>query len=200
MTITALSYSPAYDYGLASRAAETGKGSNTEGAKKPQQSGELSEEERKEVQQLKARDAEVRAHESAHVASGGSYVRGGASFEYQTGPDGQQYAVGGEVSIDTSAVSGDPNATIRKMQTVQRAALAPASPSGQDRSVASQAAQAEAQARIETMKKNPSGGDGGETGKGAMLGSSQENAGYDSSGKAAGNGPRMHSSAFDLFA
>jgi len=97
---------------------------------------ELSSEEKKQIAELKARDNEVRAHEAAHVAAGGQYIRSGASYQYQTGPDGGRYAVGGEVSIDTSAVKGDPEATIAKMQVVKRAAAAPASPSGQDRAVA----------------------------------------------------------------
>ena len=89
---------------------------------------QLSKEEQQEVAKLKQRDAEVRAHEQAHIAAGGHYVRGGANYEYQTGPDGKRYAVGGEVSIDTSPVPDDPQATITKMQTVRRAALAPAKP------------------------------------------------------------------------
>lgn len=108
----------------------------------------LSEEEKRQVQRLKQRDAEVRNHERAHVASGGPYVRGGANFEYQRGPDGKNYAVGGEVSIDVSK-EPNPAATIRKMQVVRRAALAPADPSPQDRAVAAKATQIEAQARIE---------------------------------------------------
>lgn len=112
-------------------------------------SQELTEEEKRQVAELKQRDREVRAHEAAHMAAGGAYVRGGASFTYQTGPDGGRYAVGGEVSIDASPVSGDPEATIRKMQTVRRAALAPADPSGQDRSVAAKASTREVQAQKE---------------------------------------------------
>ncbi len=110
---------------------------------------ELTEEEKREVQELSTRDQEVRAHEMAHVAAAGQYARGGANFEFQTGPDGKRYAVGGEVSIDTSAVPDNPEATIRKMQVVKRAALAPAQPSGQDRSVAAQASQKEIKARQE---------------------------------------------------
>lgn len=117
---------------------------------------QLSEEEQLEVKELKRRDAEVKAHEMAHVAAGGQYVRGGASFEYQTGPDGKRYAVGGEVSIDTSPISGNPKATIRKMQAVKRAALAPAQPSGQDRAVAAAASQAEAQARQQLQSEQNS--------------------------------------------
>lgn len=101
------------------------------------------------INELKSTDREVRAHEAAHVAAGGQYVQGGASFEYKTGPDGKRYAVGGEVQIDTSEVPDDPQATIEKMEVVKRAALAPKNPSSQDRSVAAAANRAQAQARIE---------------------------------------------------
>lgn len=113
----------------------------------------LTEEEQKQVEELKARDTEVKTHEQAHIAAGGSYVRGGASYDYQTGPDGKKYAVGGEVSIDTSAVEGDPQATINKAQVILKAALAPAEPSGQDKAVASQARQMMASARKELMSE-----------------------------------------------
>merc|ERR1712169_94465 len=71
------------------------------------------------------RDQEVRVHEQAHSASGGVHA-GSASFSYETGPDGVLYAVGGEVSVDVSKVSDDPQATLDKMEQIQRAALAPA--------------------------------------------------------------------------
>jgi len=108
----------------------------------------LSSEEKQAVNNLKRRDAEVKAHEAAHMAAGGGLVQGGASYEYQSGPDGKMYAVGGEVQIDMSA-AGSPEATVRKMQQIRRAALAPAQPSGTDRAVAAQASQIEAQARME---------------------------------------------------
>jgi len=113
----------------------------------------LSEEEQKQVEDLKARDQEVRSHEQAHIASAGSLAQGGPTYTYQTGPDGNQYAVGGEVNIDSSPVKGDPAATIRKMEQVQRAAQAPASPSSQDQAVAAQAAQAAQEARQELNKQ-----------------------------------------------
>lgn len=97
------------------------------------------------IRELKQRDQEVRAHEQAHAATGGQYA-GAATFSYRLGPDGVRYAVGGEVSIDISAVAGNPQATLDKMQQVQRAALAPAEPSSQDRQVAAQASQIAAQA------------------------------------------------------
>ncbi|MDJ0739472.1 MAG: putative metalloprotease CJM1_0395 family protein [Gammaproteobacteria bacterium] len=101
------------------------------------------------LQDLKQRDREVRQHEQAHIAAGGAHVSGGAHYSYEIGPDGRRYAVGGEVSIDTSAVPNDPEATIRKMQAVRSAATAPAEPSAQDRAVAADAARAEARARAE---------------------------------------------------
>ena len=87
---------------------------------------------------MKARDREVRAHEQAHKAVGGRYA-GAVSYDYQKGPDGQQYAVSGEVPIDASPVNGDPEATISKMEVVIAAALAPVEPSPQDRAVAAAA-------------------------------------------------------------
>lgn len=110
----------------------------------PEKSGDdtdaagLTEEERAQVKKLAARDREVRAHEAAHQAVGGQYA-GAATFTFQSGPDGRRYAVGGEVPIDISTIPGDPDATIRKLRTVRRAALAPAEPSAQDRSIAATA-------------------------------------------------------------
>ena len=119
---------------------------------------ELTDQQLREVEKLQKRDMEVKAHELAHVAAGGQYINGQISFAYQTGPDGKRYAVGGEVSIDISAVPGDPEATIAKMQKVRQAALAPADPSSADRNVAAKAVQLQAQARMEAMlnqvKKN----------------------------------------------
>jgi len=100
------------------------------------------------IQQLAARDREVRNHERAHAAVGGQYASA-PRYEYERGPDGVNYAVGGEVSISTGGVSGDPQQTIEKAQVVRRAALAPAEPSAQDRKVAAEATQLEAQARVE---------------------------------------------------
>ncbi len=106
------------------------------------------ERDQAEIQQLAARDREVRAHEQAHAAVGGTYA-GAPVFRFERGPDGISYAVSGEVSISTSKVSGDPQATIEKAQQIRRAALAPADPSPQDRQVAAYAAQLELEARQE---------------------------------------------------
>ena len=115
---------------------------------KAQIASTLTEQEVKQVQELKARDREVRAHEAAHLAAAGSLATG-VSYTYQRGPDGVQYAVGGEVGIDTAPVAGDPEATLAKAQRIRAAALAPAEPSAQDLRVAAQAAQLAVQARAE---------------------------------------------------
>lgn len=111
-------------------------------------SSDLSEDDEKRVQELQARDREVRAHEQAHARVGGQYASA-PSYEMERGPDGKSYAVGGHVSISTAPVPGDPEATIRKMETVRRAALAPAEPSGQDRRVAAAADARRTDARAE---------------------------------------------------
>lgn len=107
----------------------------------------LSSQDQMLVATLRALDAEVRAHEQAHIAAGGG-LTGGATYEMQIGPDGQRYAVGGEVSIDTRG-GANPHETIRRMQQVRAAALAPAVPSSQDLAVASAAARKEAAAMAE---------------------------------------------------
>lgn len=101
------------------------------------------------ISQLKARDLEVKVHEQAHLAAGGQYVTGGASYVYQVGPDGRRYAIGGEVSIDTSPIEGDPEATLMKALQVQAAALAPSEPSSQDYKVAQAAQSMASSARSE---------------------------------------------------
>eukprot|EP00903_Cladosiphon_okamuranus_P002610 g2608.t1 len=114
--------------------------------------GELSDAEQAQVEKLKARDREVRAHEQAHATVGGQYA-GAPSYTYQTGPDNQRYAVGGEVSIDTAPVDGDAEATVEKMDVVIAAALAPAEPSPQDRKVAALAQSQRAQAMAELLSE-----------------------------------------------
>lgn len=112
---------------------------------------ELSAEDQRVVQELRARDAEVRAHEQAHAAAGGAKTSG-ASFTFETGPDGKRYAVDGEVSIQVSE-GRTPQETIRNAEQARRAALAPRSPSGQDRSVAAKASQMAAKARAEAAQE-----------------------------------------------
>ncbi len=121
-----------------SRQVRTMPGQDEVGADgRKRDSFELSQE-AEEIRKLQARDREVRVHEAAHAAAGGAYS-GAPSYTFERGPDGQTYAVGGEVSIDVSPVSGDPLATLQKAQQVRAAALAPAEPSAQDMKVAQRA-------------------------------------------------------------
>ncbi len=135
---------------------------------------QLSAEEKREVEKLKKRDREVRAHEQAHLAAAGGYARGGAKYTFETGPDGRRYATGGEVPIDTSEVPDDPQATIRKMAVIRKAALAPQNPSGADRNIAASAAMKSAQAMRELMQEKGENTDGAE--ESAGLSSSAESA------------------------
>ncbi len=113
----------------------------------------LTDKEREEVKKLKETDKKVRQHEQAHMAAGAGLIISGAQFEYKRGPDGQLYAVSGEVTIDTSEVPNNPEATLEKAKKIQRAALAPQDPSPQDRQVAAKARQMENKARMEIMKE-----------------------------------------------
>ncbi|MEL7894776.1 putative metalloprotease CJM1_0395 family protein [Vreelandella neptunia] len=108
----------------------------------------MAPEEIQLLDQLKQTDREVRQHEMAHQTVGGAYT-GGASYEYEVGPDGKRYAVAGEVPIDYGPVPNDPQATIEKMQTVIAAAMAPADPSPKDHQVAAQARQYLLEAKLE---------------------------------------------------
>lgn len=125
---------------------------------------ELSPEAKALVAKLKARDQKVRAHEQAHMAAGGGLVRGGASYSYTTGPDGRQYATGGEVALDASPVPDDPRATIAKAERLRAAALAPAEPSPQDLAVAAAAGQMATQAAAELAKATAAQARGGSEG------------------------------------
>ena len=70
------------------------------------------------------------------------------SYSYTKGPDGKSYITGGEVPIKMKQ-GATPEETLRNMQQVQRAASAPADPSGQDRQVAAKAAAIAAKARAQ---------------------------------------------------
>jgi hypothetical protein len=115
--------------------------------------GTADDAEQEEVRKMQARDSEVRAHERAHATAGGS-LAGAPSFQFERGPDGRSYAVGGEVSIDVSEVSNDAEATVRKMQQVKRAALAPQNPSDADRAIAAMADAKIAAARLALINKD----------------------------------------------
>jgi len=128
-----------------------GPPSHAKDARAKQDPAVLSEEELEEVEQLRSRDREVRTHEQAHKSVAGAHA-GAIHLDFKTGPDGRRYAVGGEVPVDLSPISGDPAATVRKMDQLRRAALAPADPSPADRRAATQAGQLERDAQAELAR------------------------------------------------
>jgi len=113
---------------------------------------ELSTEEQREVQHLRARDREVRAHEQAHVAASGRIAVSGPRYSYEEGPDGRRYATGGTVNFQVPPANS-PEEEARLAAQLRRMALAPANPSGTDRAVAASASAKESQARREAYKQ-----------------------------------------------
>ena len=99
------------------------------------------------ISELKKNERKVLSHEAAHVAAGGGFVSS-PKYSRVLGPDGKSYITGGEVSISVPS-SSDPKETIKNMEKVRAAALAPADPSSKDISVAAAAANAQAQAAAE---------------------------------------------------
>jgi hypothetical protein len=120
-------------------------------SKNDKPSNQRSIQTQQEINQLKAIDRDVKAHEMAHKIAGGD-LTGPINYKYVVGPNGKKYAVGGDVSIDVSP-GPTPQATIKKMQRVIKAALAPVDPSAQDRAVAAQAQTMLEQAQIELQKE-----------------------------------------------
>ena len=113
--------------------------------------GKLTPEQQEQVVRLQQRDTEVRAHEAAHQAVAGA-LGGAASFTYQLGPDGRQYAVGGEVPIEIGG-GKTPQEMLSRARQVKAAALAPAKPSGQDLKVAASAASLETKALADMQRQ-----------------------------------------------
>jgi hypothetical protein len=134
---------------------------DAEGAQGAQNAG-ISPEDQATLKQLKARDREVRQHEQAHLATAGGLAASGANYSYQRGPDGVNYAVGGEVRIDTSP-GRTPEETLRRAEIIVAAALAPADPSGQDIAVAAQARKMALQARQEIARQQAQQAENGTT-------------------------------------
>lgn len=120
-----------------------------EAAKKEDESEENKQAQVKELEKIQR---EVISHEAAHKAAAGD-LGGGVSYSYTEGPDGKSYITGGEVPIKFKQGS-TPEETLRNMQQIQRAATAPADPSGQDVQVAAKAAAMAARARNEITREN----------------------------------------------
>jgi len=144
----------------------------------------LTEAERKQVEELRRRDREVRAHEQAHLAAAGGQAVGGAHYEFEGGPDGRRYAVGGRVNIRLEQDPGNPRATLQKAMSARAAATAPADPSGADLSVAAAASQMAAQASRELAGQ--AAGRPGADGEGRAAGKAAARNPYAQPGPATG--------------
>ncbi|MDR0516494.1 MAG: hypothetical protein LBH25_05550 [Fibromonadaceae bacterium] len=118
---------------------------------------ELSDQEQQKVENLKKIDKNVHIHEQAHLGAAGGYARGGASYEYVTGPDGKRYANAGHVNLDTGKEK-TPEATIKKADVIRRAALAPADPSPADRQIAANATKMAQEAQREISDQQQANG------------------------------------------
>lgn len=116
---------------------------------------QLTPEEQVELAKMVARDREVRAHEAAHLAAAGALANG-VEYDYEMGPDGRLYAVGGKVNVTVSS-SGTPEEALAKAQQLRAAASAPADPSGQDLSVIAKASALEADATRRIAKERETG-------------------------------------------
>jgi hypothetical protein len=149
---------PGQDGAPIERAAEEGangrvaEGDAASTARNDTLAEEFSPQELKLLEQLKQTDRAVRQHEMAHQVTGGRYT-GSARYDYEIGPDGQRYAVAGRVSVDYGPITGDPKATVEKMQTVIAAALAPADPSPTDYQIAARARQNLLAAQLELSQQ-----------------------------------------------
>lgn len=182
MSVSALGSAQAFAYSpLSARpasAAVSGESGAVAGRSAAGAGAGLSEADLKIVSELRARDRVVRAHEMAHMAAGAGIVTRGASFSYQNGPDGQRYAIGGEVGISTSP-GRTPQETLAKAEQIRAAALAPADPSAQDLRVAAQATRMAAEARQElaAASGSPEAGRVGAAYGGESMGASGASAG-----------------------
>ncbi|WP_174874677.1 putative metalloprotease CJM1_0395 family protein [Vogesella oryzae] len=146
------------------------------------QNGQLSDADKALVRQLQQRDRTVRTHEQAHLAAASGISISGPSYHYQTGPDGQRYAIGGSVDIDASP-GRTPQETADKARIIQRAALAPAQPSGPDMAIAARARQMELQALAEQAQQQQQQG---------KVGQAYQPASANPARNALGNGIDIH--------
>jgi hypothetical protein len=150
---SSVAVSPTYTSGRTSASTDsTGTSENAQASSGTANQKTLTPQQQRQVAELQKIDWEVRAHEAAHMAAGQGVVTSGASYEYTYGPDGKQYAVGGEVGIDTSPEQ-QPEDNIEKGRAIRAAALAPRDPSSQDYRVANVGAQLESRGHRELAEQ-----------------------------------------------
>jgi len=84
---------------------------------------------------FKNHDSEIKTHEQAHASIG--HTTSPISYNYQEGPDGKMYVVGGSVRMDTS-IPDDPKSAAFKLDMLSKAASGPTHLSGADGAIATQ--------------------------------------------------------------
>ncbi|MDN5108208.1 putative metalloprotease CJM1_0395 family protein [Aliarcobacter butzleri] len=85
------------------------------------------------LNKFKNKDNEVKTHEQTHAS--GVATTSAINYNYQVGPDGKLYAIGGSVRFDTS-IPKDPQSAKVKMDQLQSASSSVSSLSGADASIA----------------------------------------------------------------
>jgi len=104
------------------------------------------------IKELEKMDKAVREHEQVHKAVAGPYA-GEITYRFVTGPDGKRYAVGGSTPLGAPQCRR-PEETIRVMNKLRQAAMAPGDPSPEDMHVARLAAMREQEARAEIRRES----------------------------------------------
>lgn len=85
------------------------------------------------LNKFKNKDSEVKTHEQTHASLGTTTAP--ISYNYQTGPDGKLYAMGGSVRFDTS-IPNNPESAKAKLEELKDASSSVSSLSGADASIA----------------------------------------------------------------
>ena len=118
---------------------------------------ELTSDDQRELSRLEEMDRRVKAREQAYLAASRGQARA-ATVRYVTGPDGRQYAVDADLQVDVGPVDGNPELTLAKAETAEKAALAAADPSPRDRMMAAQARRIadEARQKLRAQRMKPS--------------------------------------------
>lgn len=85
------------------------------------------------LNRFKSSDMETRNHEQLHASLGTTTTP--IRYDYQMGPDGKLYAIGGSVRFDTS-IPKDKDEAIQKLDELQKASSSPDGLSRADSSIA----------------------------------------------------------------
>ncbi|MGF1484330.1 MAG: putative metalloprotease CJM1_0395 family protein [Opitutales bacterium] len=124
----------------------------------PKQAPErLSDEEQKQLDVLQERDHKVRAEQIAEAVRSGLAAQ--VHFIYRTGPDGNRYAVDGQVEHDVAA-SFSPEKTIERARELRAAILSSPDPSPKDLQVVAEIDRLEKEALRELRKSEASAEEG----------------------------------------